>query len=158
MSSLSHLDAQGHARMVDVTGKDKTSRKAIARGMVFMEPQTLEMIAAGNMPKGDVFAVARIAGIMAAKQVPSLIPLCHGLALSSVKISFSVRQELSAVEIEAEVKVNDRTGVEMEALTATSIAALTLYDMCKAVDKGMIIKDIRLTYKDGGKSGLYEAQ
>ncbi|QNT78719.1 cyclic pyranopterin monophosphate synthase MoaC [Entomobacter blattae] len=158
MSSLSHLDASGHARMVDVSEKSSTQRKAVARGNVFMAPATLALISEGKIPKGDVFATARIAGILAAKKVPTLIPLCHGLALSSVVVDLVADRQTASVRIEAEARVTGQTGVEMEALTAVSVAALTIYDMCKAVDKAMRISDIRLVFKSGGKSGLYQAE
>jgi cyclic pyranopterin monophosphate synthase len=151
---LSHLDAQGHARMVDVSAKDVTQREATARGRVTMRPETAALISAGGLPKGDVLAVARVAGILAAKQTSSLIPLCHPLPISSVRVELEVLGS-GRVEIEATVRVTGRTGVEMEALTAVSVAALTVYDMCKAVDKDMVIDQVRLEHKVGGKSGEY---
>lgn len=154
---LTHFDDQGNAHMVDVGGKDVTERSATAKGRVLVSPATMALIQAGGMKKGDVLAVAQLAGIMGAKRTPDLIPLCHPLALTSVKVTLSLDPERNAVEIEATCKLSGKTGVEMEALTAVSVAALTVYDMCKAVDKGMQITDIRLTHKDGGKSGLYTA-
>lgn len=151
---LTHLDAQGRANMVDVTDKPLTSREAVAVATVKMEPTTLAMIIDGAHPKGDVFAVARIAGIQAAKKTSDLIPLCHPLMLTSVKVELQA-VGTDAVRIEARCKLAGQTGVEMEALTAASVAALTLYDMCKAVDRGMVIKDVRLLEKKGGKSGHY---
>ena len=159
--ALSHLDDQGHARMVDVSDKDVTLRKATARGRVVMQPATLAMIVEGRIPKGDVFATARIAGIMAAKRTHELIPLCHPLPISGVEVHLTPSElgtARAAIEIEATVRVTSRTGVEMEALTAVSIAALTVYDMCKAVDRGMTITDVRLAAKSGGRSGDYRAE
>ena len=158
MSELTHLDAAGHAQMVDVSAKDASRREAIARGTVAMRPETLALIVAGGLPKGDVLAVARVAGIMAAKRTPELIPLCHPLMLTHVAIELtpapaSAPAELAAILIEATVRTTGKTGVEMEALTAVSVAALTIYDMCKAVDRGMRIGNIRLAEKRGGKSG-----
>jgi cyclic pyranopterin phosphate synthase len=158
MSELTHLDDQGRARMVDVGAKGETERVAIAGGTVLMQPATLALIRAGTVPKGDVLAVARIAGIMAAKRTPDLIPLCHPLALTSVAVDLTCDEARAAVDITATCTVTGRTGVEMEALTAVSAAALTIYDMCKAVDRGMRIGDIRLLHKSGGKSGTYEAK
>lgn len=155
MKKLSHIDAQGHARMVDVAEKSVTRREAIATGMVHLTPEVLHLIVSGQMPKGDVLAVARIAGIMAAKKTPELIPLCHPLPITSVAIEFTSDQRHGTIAIEATVKVEGKTGVEMEALTAVSVAALTIYDMCKAVDKGMVISDVCLMKKTGGKSGTY---
>jgi indole-3-glycerol phosphate synthase len=157
LPEFSHLDAQGRARMVDVSEKDETDRIAVAGARVVMRPQTLERIRAGDVAKGDVLAVARLAGIMAAKRTPELIPLCHPLALTSVEVDLVCTPERSAVEITATCRLRGRTGVEMEALTAASIAALTIYDMCKAVDRGMIVTDLRLLRKSGGKSGDWEA-
>ena len=153
MAELTHFDGSGHAVMVDVTGKDVTDRVAIAGGSVLTAPATLARIRAGTMAKGDVLAVARLAGIMAAKQTASLIPLCHPLPLTSVTLEFTLDDLRSAVDIEATCRVSGRTGVEMEALTAVSVAALTIYDMCKAIDRGMTITDIRLLSKMGGASG-----
>jgi cyclic pyranopterin phosphate synthase len=157
MTGLTHLDAEGRAQMVDVGAKDETERVAVAAGTVLMEAATLDLIMSGGVPKGDVLAAARIAGIMAAKRTPDLIPLCHPLALSSVTVDLACDQQRAAVEITATCRLKGRTGVEMEALTAVSIAALTIYDMCKAVDRGMRITDLRLVHKSGGKSGTYEA-
>jgi cyclic pyranopterin phosphate synthase len=154
--SLTHFDAQGRAAMVDVSAKDETARVATARGRIVMAPATLALIEAGQVGKGDVLGVARLAGIMAAKRTADLIPLCHPLALSKVTVDLTPAAP-DAVEIEATVKLVGRTGVEMEALTAVTIAALTVYDMCKAADRGMRIEDIRLVLKEGGKSGRYES-
>ena len=150
---LTHLDAEGRAQMVDVTTKSPTVRVAAAAGEVHMRPETLALIQAGGLPKGDVLAVARVAGIMAAKRTPDLIPLCHPLPLTKVAVEFSFDEARSAVLIRAEARCTGVTGVEMEALTAVSVAALTIYDMCKAVEKGMRIEHIRLLRKSGGKSG-----
>ncbi len=158
MSGFTHFDEKGSATMVDVSEKDVTSRVAVARGAVEMSPQTLSMIVEGRAKKGDVLGVARLAGIMAAKKTSDLIPLCHPLPISKVSLELTTNQADSRVEIEATVKVTGRTGVEMEALTAVSVAALTVYDMAKAVDKAMRITDIHLALKDGGKSGHYEAK
>ena len=157
MSRLTHFDAEGNARMVDVSEKAETERVAVARGAVVMAPETLALIRAGNVKKGDVLSVAQLAGIMGAKRTPDLIPLCHPLALSSVKVELAIDEAASAVTIAATCKLKGRTGVEMEALTAVSVAALTVYDMVKAVDKTMRITDIRLKHKSGGKSGTFEA-
>lgn len=151
---LTHLDAHGHANMVDVTDKALTQREAVAEARVRMRPQTLQMIVQGGHPKGDVFAVARIAGIQAAKKTSDLIPLCHPLLLSSVKVLLQAEGD-DCVQITASCKLAGQTGVEMEALTAASVAALTIYDMCKAVDRGMVIEQVRLLEKLGGKSGHY---
>lgn len=155
--SLSHLDEQGAARMVDVGDKPVTQRSATAEARVRMQPATLALISEGRLPKGDVFAVARIAGIQAAKRTGELIPLCHPLMLSSVNVELQPEAP-DAVRITATCKLAGQTGVEMEALTAVSVAALTLYDMCKAVDKGMVIETVRLLEKTGGKSGEYRAE
>ena len=156
MAELTHFDAAGNAVMVDVSAKAVTEREATARARVVMRPETLQTIVEGRAKKGDVFGVARIAGIMAAKRTADLIPLCHPLPLSAVSVD--LRPEgAEAVEIVATVRTTGRTGVEMEALTAASVAALTVYDMCKAIDRGMTIGDIRLRHKSGGKSGTYEA-
>lgn len=152
---LSHLTSAGHAHMVDVSNKPVTKRKATATGRICMLPATLEMIISGSAPKGDVLATARIAGIMAAKKTSDIIPLCHPLPLSSIQIDMIPAD--SSIEITATVVTTGTTGVEMEALTAVSTAALTLYDMCKAVDRGMSILDIRLKHKSGGQSGDYDA-
>jgi cyclic pyranopterin monophosphate synthase len=153
MSELTHLDAEGHAHMVDVGEKDSTRREAVARGAVLMRPETLALIVSGGLPKGDVLAVARVAGIMAAKRAPDLIPLCHPLLLTHVAVELQPAVDGSGVLIEATVRTTGKTGVEIEALTAVSAAALTIYDMCKAVDRGMRISDIRLAQKRGGRSG-----
>jgi cyclic pyranopterin phosphate synthase len=153
MSGFTHFDANGDAVMVDVSAKDVTNRTATAAGSVVMQPDTLALIMSNGVAKGDVLSVARLAGIMGAKRTPDLIPLCHPLALASVKVELTCDPKRNAVNITATCKLNGRTGVEMEALTAVSIAALTVYDMCKAVDRGMRIGDIRLLHKDGGKSG-----
>jgi len=156
MPPLTHFDDQGRAAMVDVSAKAETSRTAVARGRITMLPETLALIRAGTAAKGDVLGVARVAGIMAAKRTADLIPLCHPLMLAKVALDLAPAPP-DAVEIEATVKVSGQTGVEMEALTAVSVAALTIYDMCKAVDRGMRIGDIRVVHKSGGKSGTYEA-
>jgi cyclic pyranopterin phosphate synthase len=155
MGKLSHLDEQGRARMVDVSAKDVTSRIAVARGSIRMRPETLELILEGKVEKGDVFSVARIAGIMAAKKTPELIPMCHPLNITSVEIDLNAKTKPARVEIEAMVRVDGKTGVEMEAMSAVSVAALTIYDMCKAVDREMCIGEIRLLKKSGGKSGTF---
>jgi cyclic pyranopterin phosphate synthase len=157
VTRLTHFDAEGNARMVDVSDKAETERVAVARGSVVMAPETLALIRDGHVKKGDVLTVAQLAGIMGAKRTPDLIPLCHPLSLSSVKVELSIDAAHSAVAIEATCKLKGRTGVEMEALTAVSVAALTVYDMVKAVDKSMHITEIRLVHKSGGKSGTYEA-
>jgi cyclic pyranopterin phosphate synthase len=156
MKKFTHLDKHGKARMVDVTEKPITYREAIARGAVYMKPETLKLIQDKNIPKGDVLCVARIAGIMAAKNTAKLIPMCHPLNITSVNIDFSLDSKKNKIDIEAEVKIIGQTGVEMEALIAVSVAALTIYDMCKAVDKEMIISDIMLIEKRGGRSGVYK--
>ncbi|MEE8453431.1 MAG: cyclic pyranopterin monophosphate synthase MoaC [Limibaculum sp.] len=156
MSDFTHFDDEGRALMVDVGAKPVTARTATAKGAVVMAPETLTMIVAGKAKKGDVLAVARLAGIMAAKRTPELIPLCHPLMLTKVTVDLTP-QPPDRVEIEATVKLTGQTGVEMEALTAVSVAALTVYDMCKAADRAMHITDIRVTHKSGGKSGEYEA-
>jgi len=155
MSELTHFDKSGQAIMVDVADKESTSRVAVARGSVRMSPETLARILDDRVEKGDVFSVARLAGIMAAKKTPDLIPLCHPLQISSVSVDFAPDREKASVEIEARVKVVGQTGVEMEALTAVSVAALTIYDMCKAVDKTMMIGNVRLVEKSGGRSGHF---
>ncbi|MBC6439413.1 MAG: cyclic pyranopterin monophosphate synthase MoaC [Rhodospirillales bacterium] len=153
---LTHLDDKGRARMVDVSEKGITERIAVAEGRITMEPETLAMIVDGTVLKGDVLAVGRVAGIMAAKRTPDLIPLCHPLSLSSVTVDLEPDAASSSVAIRATCKLKGRTGVEMEALTAVSAAALTVYDMCKAIDRDMTLGEIRLVYKSGGKSGTYE--
>lgn len=155
---FTHFDAKGDAAMVDVSEKDVTSRTAVAKGRVVMAPETLAMIVEGGHKKGDVLGVARLAGIMAAKRTHELIPLCHPLLISKVAVELTPNKSKSAVEIEATVKVSGQTGVEMEALTAVSVAALTVYDMCKAVDKAMRVEDVRLAFKEGGKSGTFQAE
>ena len=158
MSEFTHIDKDGNAIMVDVSDKSQTERIAKAKGSVVMRPKTLAMIMNGSLKKGDVLGVAQLAGIMGAKQTPNLIPLCHPLALTSVKVELICNPNTNAVDITATCKLKGRTGVEMEALSAVSIAALTIYDMCKAVDKGMHLTDIRLVHKSGGKSGVFEAE
>ncbi len=157
MNKLSHFDTKGAAVMVDVSAKGETERRATAAGSVVMKPETLALIRSGGTKKGDVLAVARLAGIMGAKRTSDLIPLCHPLGIDSVTIELVCNQKRHAVDIEATVKITGKTGVEMEALTAVSVAALTIYDMCKAVDRGMRIENIRLTHKSGGKSGTFDA-
>jgi cyclic pyranopterin phosphate synthase len=152
-SEFTHLDPLGRARMVDVTSKEATHRRAVARCRVHMQPETASKIATGAITKGDVLAVARVAGIQAAKQTPSLLPLCHPLLVGSVFVNF--RLEEAHVEVEAQVDTVDRTGVEMEALTACAVAALTIYDMCKSVDRSMTVGDLALWEKTGGRSGHY---
>ena len=158
MSDFTHIDDKGNAIMVDVSKKDISERTATAKGSVIMGSQTLELIMDGGVKKGDVLSVAQIAGIMGAKKTPDLIPLCHPLNLSSVKVDLICDPERGAVDISATCRLAGKTGVEMEALTAASIAALTIYDMCKAVDRSMRITDIRLVHKSGGKSGTYQAE
>ncbi len=153
---LTHFDEKGAARMVDVGEKAVTERVAVAGATVLMAPETFSLIKNRSMKKGDVLEVARLAGIMAAKGTSSLIPLCHPLQIESVNVDFFPDEEKSAIGIEARVKVTSKTGVEMEALTAASVAALTIYDMCKAVDRGMEIREVKLLLKDGGKSGRFE--
>ncbi len=158
MSRLTHLDAEGNAHMVDVSEKDVTSRSATAKALVEMQPATLALIREGKAKKGDVIATARIAGIMAAKKTHELIPLCHPLMITKVTVDFAPDVAASTIEVTATVKVEGKTGVEMEALTACSVACLTLYDMCKAVDRGMKITNLRLVDKSGGKSGHFTAE
>ena len=155
---LTHFDDTGNARMVDVGAKNVTERVAVARASVTMQAATLKLIATKKAAKGDVLAVAQLAGIMAAKKTPELIPLCHPLALISVDVQLSIDARRRAVDIEATCKLKGRTGVEMEALTAASVAALTVDDMCKSVDRGMVISDVRLLHKSGGKSGTFNAR
>lgn len=155
MSGFSHLDAEGSARMVNVGDKAPSQRLALAAGRVCMQRETLDQLSEGRVSKGDVLTVARIAGIQAAKRCDSLIPLCHSLPLDGVDIEFTFDTDSSAVLIEASCRVTARTGVEMEALTAVSVAALTIYDMCKAVDRGMMIDQVRLLRKEGGRSGVW---
>ena len=156
MSKLSHINAKGEAHMVDVAGKDVTSRTAVAKARVFMKAATLKLVKSATAKKGDVLATARIAGIQAAKKTSDLIPLCHPLAISKVTVEFKLGAR--HIDVEALVKVEGKTGVEMEALTACSIACLTIYDMLKAVDRGMVISDLRLVEKTGGKSGAFKAK
>ncbi|WP_397542169.1 cyclic pyranopterin monophosphate synthase MoaC [Roseovarius salis] len=158
MSGLSHFDSQGHAHMVDVSDKAVTARVATAAAWVKMAPETFEIVSEGRAKKGDVLSVARLAGIMGAKKTPELIPLCHPLPVSKVTVELTLDPALPGVVIEATVKTTGQTGVEMEALTAASTAALTVYDMVKAVDRGMEIGGLRVILKDGGKSGRYEAK
>ncbi len=153
MEELTHIDASGQPRMVDVTGKPDTQREAVARCLVRMKASTLERLRKGDMPKGGVLAVAQLAGIMAAKQTPHIIPLCHPVLIGDVKVEFSLDEQNGTVEIATAVKSLGKTGVEMEALTAAAITALTIYDMCKAVDRGIQIENLRLVRKSGGKSG-----
>jgi len=155
MKKLSHLDRSGKARMVDVSGKTATTREAVARGTISMKKTTLALIMDNQVAKGDAIGTARVAGIMAAKKTPGLIPLCHPLQISSVSIDFDLDRKKGRIVIESRVKITGQTGVEMEALTAVSVAALTIYDMCKAVDKEMVISDIMLIEKTGGKSGPF---
>jgi cyclic pyranopterin phosphate synthase len=156
MSKLTHFDEQGAARMVDVSGKEETMREAVAEGRVTMLPETLKLILDRKVSKGDVFGVARVAGIMAAKKTAGLVPLCHQLNLTSAEVSFEPDEKTSCVNIRAIVTTVGQTGVEMEALTSVAVACLTIYDMCKAVDRAMAIMDIRLMKKTGGKSGTFE--
>ena len=155
MSDFTHFDDQGKAHMVDVGGKDITTRTATARGSVFAAPETIQLIRDGGVKKGDVLSVARLAGIMGAKKTPDLIPLCHPLALTSVAVDLSLDESRNAVDTEATCTLTGRTGVEMEALTAVSVAALTVYDMAKAIDRSMRIGEVRLVHKAGGKSGEF---
>ncbi len=157
MSRLTHFDAEGKATMVDVSEKDVTDRFATAKASVLMQPATMDLIIQGGVGKGDVLGVARLAGIMGAKRTPELIPLCHPLALNSVTVDLVCDPERNAVDVTATCRIKGRTGIEMESLTAAAVAALTVYDMCKAVDRGMTITDVRLVHKAGGKSGTYEA-
>jgi cyclic pyranopterin phosphate synthase len=158
MSGLTHFDGKGDAHMVDVSDKPVTSRVATAQGHIRMAQNTFDVVSQGRAKKGDVLSVARLAGIMGAKRTPELIPLCHPLPISKVSVDLNLDPDLPGVTISATVKTSGQTGVEMEALTAVTTAALTVYDMVKAVDKSMVIENIRVTLKDGGKSGLYEAQ
>ncbi len=155
---LSHVDAAGRAKMVDVSAKDDTRREATARGRIVMRPETLARIQSGGLPKGDVLAVAQVAGVMAAKRTHELIPMCHPLLLTGIDVALRPDEEASCVEIEATVRTTGKTGVEMEALTAVSVAALTVYDMCKAVDRAMRVEAVRLVRKSGGKSGTIELE
>ncbi|MGL4335781.1 MAG: cyclic pyranopterin monophosphate synthase MoaC [Turicibacter sp.] len=154
-NKFTHFDQSGNARMVDVSKKVETTRVAVAVSKIIMSPETLSLIEAGEIGKGDVLGVARVAGIMASKQTSNLIPMCHPLMISSVNVDFEINKEESSIQIVATVKIVDKTGVEMEALTAAMVAALTIYDMCKAADKRMVIKDTHLLKKTGGKSGEF---
>ena len=158
MAKFTHLDDEGNAVMVDVSNKQATQRTATAKGTMTMEPETMALIQAGGVKKGDVLSVAQLAGIMGAKRTPDLIPLCHPLELTSVTVDLGCDPGRNAVDITATCKLKGQTGVEMEALTAVAVAALTVYDMCKAVDRGMKITDVRLVHKAGGKSGTFEAE
>ena len=157
MNDLTHLDKDGNAIMVDVGDKESTERTAIAAGSIYMEPETLKLITDKGVKKGDVLSVAQLAGIMGAKRTPDLIPLCHPLTLTSVKVELTCDDSRNAVDVSATCKLSGQTGVEIEALTAVSVAALTVYDMCKSVDRAMRISDIRLIHKAGGKSGEFKA-
>ncbi len=157
MAELTHFDAKGDAHMVDVSDKAVTDRLAVAEGFVRMSPETLALITEGRAKKGDVLSVARLAGIMGAKKTPDLIPLCHPLSITKVTLDLTADPDRPGVRVEATVKTSGQTGVEMEALTAVSVACLTVYDMVKAAEKGMVIEDVRLVLKEGGKSGRYEA-
>ncbi len=157
MANLTHIDKDGNAVMVDVSAKDDTARTATAEGRVEMLPETAALIAGGGVKKGDVLSIAQLAGIMGAKKTPDLIPLCHPIALSAVEVTLALDADASAVTVTATCRTTGKTGVEMEALTAVAVAALTVYDMCKAVDRGMRITGIRLIHKAGGKSGTYRA-
>jgi cyclic pyranopterin phosphate synthase len=156
MKKLTHLDKEGRAKMVDVSKKQMTEREAVARGAVYLKPETLKLIKDRKVPKGDVLSVARVAGIMAAKKTSELIPMCHPLNVTSIDVDLNLNGKENNIEIEARVKVIAQTGVEMEALTAVTVAALTIYDMCKAVDKEMVISEIMLMEKRGGRSGYYK--
>ncbi|MDI6600986.1 MAG: cyclic pyranopterin monophosphate synthase MoaC [Thermoanaerobacteraceae bacterium] len=153
---FTHFNEEGRARMVDVSDKDITARVAEAKGTIVMKPDTIDLIRSGGIKKGDVLAVAQVAGIMAAKKTSDLIPMCHPIMTTGIDIGFTVHED--SIDVRAKVKTMERTGVEMEALAAVSVACLTIYDMCKAVDRGMRIEDIRLTYKSGGKSGEYKGE
>ena len=157
MTKLSHLDEHGRARMVDVSEKEITSRIAVARGSIHMRPETLSLILADKIEKGDVFSVARVAGVMAAKKTSELIPMCHPLNITSVELNFSAAQQDARIDLEAVVRVSGKTGVEMEALTGASVAALTIYDMCKALSHAIEIRSTKLVEKSGGRSGTYAA-
>ena len=157
MSKLTHFNESGEAHMVDVGGKQVTARRAVARGHICMQPETLELIKQGKHKKGDVLGIARTAGIMATKRTADLIPLCHPLALTHVSVDFDLDDDQNSIQCTVATETNGQTGVEMEALTGTQVALLTIYDMCKAVDRGMVIDDIRLIEKSGGKSGHWQA-
>jgi cyclic pyranopterin phosphate synthase len=158
MAELTHFDKKGRAKMVDVSKKTETLREAVVRGSVFMNPRTFKKIMSGDIAKGDVFSVARIAGIMAAKRTSEIIPMCHPLNLSHVEINFFPFEKESQIDIEAKVKIKAQTGVEMEGFVAVATAGLTIYDMCKAIDRGMVISDVHLVKKTGGKSGTYTSK
>lgn len=158
MAKLTHFDKTGRAKMVDVSAKAQTLREAIVRGSISMQPETFKKIMSGEITKGDVFAVARVAGIMAAKKTSEIIPMCHPLNLSHVEINFEPVKEKSRIDIEARVRIKAQTGVEMEGLVAVTVAGLTIYDMCKAIDRGMVLSNIHLVMKKGGKSGTYIAK
>ena len=158
MPKLTHFDERGRAKMVDVSQKTETVREAIVRGSITMKPATFRSILSGKVSKGDVFAVAKVAGIMAAKKTADIIPMCHPLNLSQVEILFSPHEKESRIDIEATVKIKAQTGVEMEGFVAVATAGLTIYDMCKAIDRGMVISDIHLVKKAGGKSGTYQVR
>lgn len=157
-NGLTHFDDMGKARMVDVSQKNETKREALARGSVIMKGETLEIVREGRAEKGDVLGVARVAGIMAAKKTSDIIPMCHPLFITGCEVNFIIDDENNTIIVEARVKTTGKTGVEMEALTAVSAAALTIYDMCKAIDKGIIINDIHLVKKSGGKSGEWNCK
>jgi cyclic pyranopterin phosphate synthase len=158
MPKLTHFDKRGRAKMVDVSKKAETLREAVVRGSVFMRPQTFKKIISGSIVKGDVFSVAKVAGIMAAKKTSEIIPMCHPLNLSHIEINFFPSEKESRIDIEAKVKIKAQTGVEMEGFVAVAAAGLTIYDMCKAIDRGMVISNIHLVQKTGGKSGTYTAR
>ncbi len=158
MPKLTHFDKQGRAKMVDVSRKSETLREAVVRGSISMNPATFRKIMAGEVSKGDVFAVARVAGIMAAKRTADIIPMCHPLNVSHVEINFYPEEKDSRIDIESRVRIKANTGVEMEGFIAVATAGLTIYDMCKAIDRGMVLSDIRLAMKKGGKSGTYRVR
>ena len=158
MPRLTHFDKKGRAKMVDVSNKAETLREAVVRGSIFMNPKTFKKIMSGEIAKGDVLSVAKVAGIMAAKRTSEIIPMCHPLNLSHVEVNFYPFQKESRIDIEAKVKIKARTGVEMEGFVAVATAGLTIYDMCKAIDRGMVLSDIHLVKKTGGKSGTYAAR
>lgn len=158
MGELTHIDENGRPRMVDVGAKDDTERRAVARGSIYMAKETLERIKSGDVAKGDVLSVAQTVGIMAAKRTSDLIPMCHNIFITGVEMDFVIDDEKFAIHIEAAASTVGKTGIEMESLTAVSVAALTIYDMCKAIDRGMEITDIRLMKKEGGKSGTWKRE
>ena len=158
MAKLTHFDKKGRAKMVDVSKKTETMREAIVRGSIFMDPNTFKKMMSGEISKGDVFAVAKVAGIMAAKKTSDIIPMCHPLNLSHVEMNFYPVERESRIDIEACVRIKARTGVEMEGLVAVATAGLTIYDMCKAIDRGMVLSDIHLVMKKGGRSGTYSVR